>query len=76
MIVVGGDPLDHLEALGTWQWCNFLESLAPGGKQVVRIKLDETCCRLCTEATKGAVAVGPRGARIEALMGSTERYCQ
>ena len=69
MIVVGGDPLDHLEALGTWQWCNFLESLAPAGKQVVRINLDETCCRLCTEATKGAVAVGRNRSRKEALIG-------
>ena len=65
----GGFTLDHLEAVGTWQWCNFLESLAPAGKQVVRINLDETCCRLCTEATKGGVAVGRNRSRKEALIG-------
>ena len=69
MIFVGGVLLDHLEAVGTWQWCNFLESLAPAGKQVVRINLDETCCRLCTEATKGGVAVGRNRSRKEALIG-------
>ena len=69
IILVGGVSLDHLEAVGTWQWCNFLESLAPAGKQVVRINLDETCCRLCTEATKGAVAVGRNRSRKEALIG-------
>ena len=61
--------MDHLEAVGTWQWSNFLESLAPAGKQVVRINLDETCCRLCTEATKGAVVVGRNRSRKEALIG-------
>ena len=69
MILVGGVSLDHFEAVGTWQWCNFLVSLAPAGKQVVRINLDETCCRLCTEATKGAVAVGRNRSRKEALIG-------
>ena len=69
MILVGGISLDHLEAVGTWQWCNFLGSLAAAGKQVVRINLDETCCRLCTEATKGAVAVGRNRSRKEALIG-------
>ena len=43
MILVGGVSLDHVEAVGTWQWCNFLGSLAAAGKQVVRINLDETC---------------------------------
>ena len=66
MILVGGVSLDHLEAVGTWQWCNFLVSLAPAGKQVVRVNLDETCCRLCTEATKGAVAVGGKFRRDDA----------
>ena len=66
---MGGVSLVHLEAVGTWQWCNFLESLAPAGKQVVRINLDETCCRLCSEATKGAVAVGRNRSRKEALIG-------
>ena len=69
MILVGGVSLDHLEAVGTWQWCNFLGSLAAAGKQIVRINLDETCCRLCTEATKGAVAVGRNRSRKEALIG-------
>ena len=66
---VGGVSLVHLEAVGAWQWCNFLGSLAPAGKQVVRINLDETCCRLCLEATKGAVAVGRNRSRKEALIG-------
>ena len=66
---VGDGSLLHLEAVGTWQWCNFLGSLAPAGKQVVRINLDETCCRLCSEATKGAVAVGRNRSRKEALVG-------
>ena len=66
---VGDGSLLHLEAVGTWQWCNFLGSLAPAGKQVVRINLDETCCRLCSEATKGAVAVGRNRSRKEALIG-------
>ena len=69
MILVGGVSHIHFEAVGTWQWCNFLVSLAPAGKQVVRINLDETCCRLCTEATKGAVAVGRNRSRKEALIG-------
>ena len=66
---VGRVSLVQLEAVGTWQWCNFLESLAPAGKQIVRINLDETCVRLCTEATKGAVAVGRNRSRKEALVG-------
>ena len=36
---------------------------------MVRINLDETCCRLCTEATKGAVAIGRNRSRKEALIG-------
>ena len=66
---MGGVSLVHLEAEGTWQWCNFLGWLAPAGKQVVHINLDETCCRLCTEATKGAVAVGRNRSRKEAQIG-------
>ena len=69
MILVGGASVNQHEAVGTWQWCNFLESLAPARKQVVRINLDETCCRLCSEATKGAVAVGRNRSRKEALVG-------
>ena len=61
--------MDHLEAVGTWQWCNFLASLATADKQIVRINLDETCCRLCTEASKGAVAIGHNRSRKEALIG-------
>ena len=72
MILVGGVSLDHFEAVGTWQWCNFLVSLAPAGKLVVRVNLDETCCRLCTEATKGAVAVGLNKSRKQALIGEHE----
>ena len=57
------------QAISTWQWSNFLSSLATAKQQVVRINLDETCCPLCTEASKGAVAIGHNGSRKEAMMG-------
>ena len=64
-----GDMGCTSQAISTWQWSNFLSSLATAEQQVVRINLDETCCPLCTEASKGAVAIGHNGSRKEAMMG-------
>ena len=44
------------KARATWQWWNFLEGVLPRGKQLLRLNMDETACRLHYKARKGDLA--------------------
>ena len=41
------------KAGATWQWWNFLEAAIPEGKELLRLNLDETACRLYHKPRKG-----------------------
>ena len=43
------------QALGVWQWHNFLETNVPDGKELVLLNLDETCVPLFHGDQKGNV---------------------
>ena len=45
-----------LKARATWQWWNFLEGVLPPGRQLLRLNLDETACRLYLKPRKGDLA--------------------
>ena len=46
-----------MQAFATWRWHNFLESEGVGDKIVVRINMDESCCKLSPQLRRGLVAL-------------------
>ena len=46
-----------MKAFATWRWHNFIESEGVGDKTVVRINMDESCCKLSPQLRRGLVAL-------------------
>ena len=46
-----------MQAFATWRWHNFLEAEGIGDKTVVRINMDESCCKLSPQVKRGFVAL-------------------
>ena len=44
------------KAVATWQWWNFLEAALPEGRELLRLNLDETACKLYHKPRKGDLA--------------------
>ena len=58
------DSLVSVQACATWRWHSFLESENIGNKIVVRINLDESCCKLSPQPRRGCVAL-PSGLKSQ-----------
>ncbi len=54
---LGAIPKPAHQAVGGWRWANFLESLAPPGKRILRVNMDETSIHLWQESGPGFVDV-------------------
>ena len=56
-----------MQAFATWRWHNFLESEGIGNKTVVRINMDESCCKLSPQLKRGLVAL-PSGLKARQFL--------